>query len=158
MNEQPRALGTHLLLEMNECDPMLLDDMAMVKEVLLAAAEEAGATVVGEVFHKFSPVGVTGIVCIAESHISIHTWPEHRYAAVDIFTCGENLKPWKRRISSRRPSGAALQRHGGQARRCRHPPFRSHRTLISGLDETLSLSHPSRLSRILSQHFHENSP
>ena len=93
MNEQPRALGTHLLLEMNECDPMLLDDMAMVKEVLLAAAEEAGATVVGEVFHKFSPVGVTGIVCIAESHISIHTWPEHRYAAVDIFTCGENLKP-----------------------------------------------------------------
>ena len=93
MNEQPRALGTHLLLEMNECDPLLLDDMAMVKEVLLAAAEEAGATIVGEVFHKFSPVGVTGIVCIAESHISIHTWPEHRYAAVDIFTCGENLKP-----------------------------------------------------------------
>ena len=93
MNEQPRALGTHLLLEMNECDPLLLDDMVMVKEVLLAAAEEAGATVVGEVFHKFSPVGVTGIVGIAESHISIHTWPEHRYAAVDIFTCGENLKP-----------------------------------------------------------------
>ena len=93
MNEQPRALGTHLLLEMNECDPVLLDDMAMVKEVLLAAAEEAGATVVGEVFHKFSPVGVTGIVCIAESHISIHTWPEHRYAAVDIFTCGEDFKP-----------------------------------------------------------------
>ena len=93
MNEQPRALGTHLLLEMNECDPVLLDEMDLVKQVLLAAAEEAGATVVGEVFHKFSPVGVTGIVCIAESHISIHTWPEHRYAAVDIFTCGENLKP-----------------------------------------------------------------
>ena len=93
MNDRPRALGTHLLLEMNECDAALLDDMAMVKEVLLAAAEEAGATVVGEVFHKFSPVGVTGIVCIAESHISIHTWPEHAYAAVDIFTCGESLKP-----------------------------------------------------------------
>ena len=93
MNDRSRALGTHLLLEMNECDPMLLDDMAMVKEVLLAAAEEAGATVVGEVFHKFSPVGVTGIVCIAESHISIHTWPEHRYAAVDIFSCGEDFKP-----------------------------------------------------------------
>jgi S-adenosylmethionine decarboxylase len=82
-----------LLLEMNECDPALLDDMALVKQVLLAAAEEAGAAVVGEVFHKFSPVGVTGIVCIAESHISIHTWPEHAYAAADIFTCGENLKP-----------------------------------------------------------------
>ena len=78
---------------MNECDAALLDDVALVKQVLLAAAEEAGATIVGEVFHKFSPVGVTGIVCIAESHISIHTWPEHAYAAVDIFTCGENLKP-----------------------------------------------------------------
>ena len=93
MNERPRALGTHLLLEMNECDAMVLDDMALVKQALLAAAEEAGVTVVGEVFHKFSPVGVTGIVCIAESHISIHTWPEHGYAAADIFTCGENLKP-----------------------------------------------------------------
>ena len=93
MNERPRALGTHLLLEMNECDAGVLDDMALVKQALLAAAEEAGATVVGEVFHKFSPVGVTGIVCIAESHISIHTWPEHGYAAADIFTCGDNLKP-----------------------------------------------------------------
>ena len=93
MNEGARALGTHLLLEMNECDVALLDDVAQVKRALLAAAEEAGATVVGEVFHKFSPQGVTGIVCIAESHISIHTWPEHAYAAVDIFTCGENLKP-----------------------------------------------------------------
>ena len=93
MNEQLRTLGTHLLLEMNECDPALLDDVPLVKQVLLAAAEEAGVTVVGEVFHKFSPVGVTGIVCIAESHISIHTWPEHGYAAVDIFTCGENFKP-----------------------------------------------------------------
>ncbi len=93
MNERLRALGTHLLLEMNECNATLLDDVELVKRALLAAAEEAGATVVGEVFHKFSPVGVTGIVCIAESHISIHTWPEHAYAAVDIFTCGENLKP-----------------------------------------------------------------
>jgi len=93
LNEQPTALGTHLLLEMNECDPVLLDDMDLVKQVLLAGAEEARATVIGEVFHKFSPVGVTGIVCIAESHISIHTWPEHRYAAVDIFTCGEEFKP-----------------------------------------------------------------
>ena len=93
MNERARALGTHLLLEMNECDAGLLDDVAAVKRTLLAAAQEAGATVVGEVFHRFSPQGVTGIVCIAESHISIHTWPEHGYAAVDIFTCGETLKP-----------------------------------------------------------------
>ena len=93
MNERLRTLGTHLLLEMNECNAALLDDIAVVKQALLDAADEAGATIVGEVFHKFSPVGVTGIVCIAESHISIHTWPEHAYAAVDIFTCGENFKP-----------------------------------------------------------------
>ena len=93
MNERHRTLGTHLLVELNGCDAALLDDMALVKRALLDAADEAGATIVGEVFHKFSPVGVTGIVCIAESHISIHTWPEHAYAAVDIFTCGENFKP-----------------------------------------------------------------
>ena len=93
MNERHRTLGTHLLLELNECNAALLDDMALVKQALLDAVDEAGATVVGEVFHKFSPVGVTGIVCIAESHISIHTWPEHAYAAADIFTCGENFKP-----------------------------------------------------------------
>ena len=93
MNERPRTLGTHLLVELNECNAVLLDDMALVKQTLLAAAHEAGATIIGEVFHKFSPVGVTGIVCIAESHISIHTWPEHAYAAVDIFTCGEGFKP-----------------------------------------------------------------
>ena len=93
MNERHRTLGMHLLVELNECDPALLDDMALVKRALLDAAHSAGATIVGEVFHKFSPVGVTGIVCIAESHISIHTWPEHAYAAVDIFTCGEGFKP-----------------------------------------------------------------
>ena len=95
MNEQPRTLGTHLLMELNECNATLLDDMDLIKRALLEAADEAGATVVGELFHKFSPVGVTGIVCIAESHISIHTWPEHAYAAVDIFTCGEKFKPFE---------------------------------------------------------------
>ena len=95
MNEQPRTLGTHLLMELNECNATVLDDMDLIKRALLEAAAEAGATVVGELFHKFSPVGVTGIVCIAESHISIHTWPEHAYAAVDIFTCGEKFKPFE---------------------------------------------------------------
>ena len=95
MNEQPRTLGTHLLMELNECNATVLDDMDLIKRALLDAADEAGATVVGELFHKFSPVGVTGIVCIAESHISIHTWPEHAYAAVDIFTCGEKFKPFE---------------------------------------------------------------
>lgn len=82
------ALGTQMLLELRGCDPRLLDDLGYIQDALLSAAVEMGATVLGHTFHKFSPQGVTGIVAIAESHLSIHTWPEHGYAAVDIFTCG----------------------------------------------------------------------
>lgn len=95
MNERQSTLGIHLLVELSGCDAGFLDDLALIRGALLAAAETAGADIIGEVFHKFSPIGVTGVVCIAESHISIHTWPEHGYAAVDIFTCGEQFKPHK---------------------------------------------------------------
>jgi S-adenosylmethionine decarboxylase proenzyme len=60
---------------------------------MLTAAQDVGATVVGESFHRFSPQGVTGILAIAESHISIHTWPEYAYAAADIFSCGSSFHP-----------------------------------------------------------------
>ena len=89
------ALGTHLLLDLKECNTGLLDDLNFIKEAMMDAAGEAGATIVGENFHKFDPLGVTGIIAIAESHLCIHTWPEHAYAAVDIFTCGSNFKPHK---------------------------------------------------------------
>lgn len=62
---------------------------------MLSAAEDLGVTILSDSFHKFSPQGVTGIIAIAESHFSIHTWPEHGYAAVDIFTCGETFQPAK---------------------------------------------------------------
>ena len=87
------VLGTHVLLELRECDPQLLDDLVYIREQLLNAAATVDAHVVGESFHQFSPQGVTGILSIAESHISIHTWPEHGYAAADIFTCGDQTKP-----------------------------------------------------------------
>ena len=89
------VLGIHLLLELRECNPKLLDDINYVREAMLGAAHGVGAHVVGESFHQFSPQGVTGILAIAESHISIHTWPEHRYAAADIFTCGTSFQPRK---------------------------------------------------------------
>ena len=89
------ALGTHLLLELRGCDEGLLDDVSYIQESMIGAASEAGATIVGESFHKFDPRGVTGIVAIAESHLAIHTWPEHGYAAVDIFTCGTTFEPHK---------------------------------------------------------------
>ena len=86
-----KALGIHLLLDLKECNLELLDDLQFIRQAMLGAANEAGATVVGESFHKFSPLGATGIIAISESHLCIHTWPEHGYAAVDIFTCGSDF-------------------------------------------------------------------
>lgn len=85
------ALGKHVLLELKQCNREVLEDLGEIREILLAAAERAKAKVVGESFHQFSPQGVSGVVIIAESHLSIHTWPEWDYAAVDIFTCGDSV-------------------------------------------------------------------
>lgn len=81
--------GRHLLLEYRGCDGAVLDDFSTIEALMLKAAEAAGATIIQSVFHRFSPHGVTGVVVVAESHLSIHTWPEYGYAAVDFFTCGE---------------------------------------------------------------------
>ena len=89
------ALGRHLLLDLKECNPELLDDIEYIRQAMIGAADEAGATIVGQNFYKFNPLGITGIVAIAESHLCIHTWPEHGYAAVDIFTCGSGFRPEK---------------------------------------------------------------
>jgi S-adenosylmethionine decarboxylase len=88
-------IGTHLLLELRNCDENLLDNIKHIESAMVGAALEAGATIVGQSFHKFDPRGVTGIVAIAESHLSIHTWPEYAYAAADIFTCGKDFRPRK---------------------------------------------------------------
>ena len=87
------ALGKHLLLELKDCDKEVLNDISFIRSTLLAAANECGATILGESFHQFSPQGVSGIVIIAESHLFIHTWPEYGYAAADIFTCGNSVHP-----------------------------------------------------------------
>jgi len=89
------ALGKHFLLELNDCDRTLLNDINVIRDIMLAAAKESGATVLGESFHQFSPQGVSGVIIIAESHLSIHTWPEHGYAGADIFTCGTTVQPEK---------------------------------------------------------------
>jgi len=87
------ALGRHLLLELFDCDPDAINNLEAVKGALVEAAKRAHATIVDVVFHEFNPFGISGVVVIAESHLSIHTWPEYRYAAVDIFSCGDTLKP-----------------------------------------------------------------
>src|SRR5712691_6462955 len=87
------ALGRHLLVELFDCDPDVINDLEAVKGALIEAAKRAQATIVDVVFHEFNPFGISGVVVIAESHLSIHTWPEYRYAAVDVFSCGEVLQP-----------------------------------------------------------------
>jgi S-adenosylmethionine decarboxylase proenzyme len=82
------TFGTHLLVEYFGCERAVLDDSRRVEDVMRAAAEAAGATVITTAFHRFAPQGVSGVVVIAESHLAIHTWPEHGYAAVDFYTCG----------------------------------------------------------------------
>lgn len=89
------VLGLHLLLELKDCNPKVLDDLNYIRAAMLQAAQDLGAHIVGESFHHFRPQGVTGILAIAESHISIHTWPEYGYAAADIFTCGSSFQPRK---------------------------------------------------------------
>ncbi len=81
--------GQHLILDFWGVDADFLDDPEAVREALLAAARAGHCTVVADYFHEFSPVGVTGVLVLAESHLSVHTWPEEGYCALDAFTCGE---------------------------------------------------------------------
>jgi S-adenosylmethionine decarboxylase len=104
------ALGTHLLVDLKDCQNDKLNDIQFVQEAMLSAARDAQATIVDFKFHEFSPFGISGVVVIAESHLAIHTWPEYKYAAVDVFTCGDTLQPEVAAISlakafeSRNPS------------------------------------------------------
>lgn len=90
-----KALGIHLLIELSSCNGRKLDDLDYLERTMSLAAMAAGATVLKTAFQNFSPQGVSGVVVIAESHLTIHTWPELGYAAVDIFTCGKTVDPWK---------------------------------------------------------------
>jgi S-adenosylmethionine decarboxylase len=85
------ACGSQVVLDLYECETTHLDDLPWVKTTLVNAARAAGATIVQTVFHKFAPWGISGVVVIAESHLAIHIWPENRYAAIDVFTCGDNV-------------------------------------------------------------------
>ena len=89
------ALGRHLLVELYDCNSEALNDLDFIRDVMIKAAIECGAVVLGDSFHRFNPQGVSGVVVIAESHLSIHTWPEYGYAAVDVFTCGTTVNPEK---------------------------------------------------------------
>ncbi len=86
-----RSLGIHRVVDYWGCSFEILDNEAELRRMFEAGLKASGATVIQIVFHKFSPQGVTGVASIAESHVSIHTWPEHGYAAVDVFSCTESM-------------------------------------------------------------------
>ncbi|MBU5438129.1 adenosylmethionine decarboxylase [Tissierella sp. MSJ-40] len=87
-------LGRHILVEYYNCDNKVLNNAKLIEGYMIEAAKIAKATVVESVFHTFNPWGVSGAVIIEESHLTIHTWPEYSYAAVDLFTCGTMIDPW----------------------------------------------------------------
>ncbi|HEX2897558.1 MAG TPA: adenosylmethionine decarboxylase [candidate division Zixibacteria bacterium] len=90
-----KKLGRHLIAEFADCDGQKLADVDFIEDCLNEAVRKSGATIINSVFHRYNPQGVSGVVVIAESHLSIHTWPEYNYAAVDFFTCGESVDPYK---------------------------------------------------------------
>ena len=85
----------HVLFTLYDCDKNLLNDRIYIENVLYQTSVKCGATWLNTVSHQFTPQGVTAVTLLAESHISIHTWPEKGMAVCDIFTCGEHTKPKK---------------------------------------------------------------
>lgn len=88
-----KQLGQHLLVEYYDCDVEILKNTLLIEKYMIEAAKAAKATIVKSVFHTFNPWGVSGVIVIEESHLTIHTWPEYKYAAVDLFTCGNMINP-----------------------------------------------------------------
>ncbi len=88
------TLGRHIIVEYYNCNCDILSQPQLIEQYMKEAAVLARATIVESFFHHFSPWGVSGAVIISESHLTIHTWPEYGYAAVDLFTCGD-LEPWR---------------------------------------------------------------
>ena len=89
-----KTLGRHILVEYYNCDAEVLKDPNFIEREMRQAALEAKATIVTSDFHHFKPWGVSGAVIVAESHLTIHTWPEYGFAACDFFTCGD-IDPWE---------------------------------------------------------------
>lgn len=87
------TVSVHLLCEFSGCNCQAIADVEVVKKAMHEASAKAKATVLNGYFHQFSPSGISGVLCLAESHISVHTWPEAGYVAADIFTCGTTAMP-----------------------------------------------------------------
>lgn len=87
------TMGRHVIAEMWDCNIDILNDMGKIEQIFVDAALKSGAEIREVAFHKFAPQGVSGVVIISESHLTIHSFPEHGYASIDVYTCGDVIDP-----------------------------------------------------------------
>jgi S-adenosylmethionine decarboxylase len=87
------TMGRHVIAELWDCNIDKLNNMDLIEQVFVNAALKAGAEIREVAFHKFAPYGVSGVVIISESHLTIHSFPEHGYASIDVYTCGDIIDP-----------------------------------------------------------------
>ena len=85
------SVGQHVLVDMHKCNSEKLKNVETIKNIMLGATKVSKATIVGEFFKQFDPYGVSGVVIISESHLTIHTWPEYGLASIDYFSCSESV-------------------------------------------------------------------
>jgi len=90
-----KIFGTHIVIELTNCNSDVLNDEPFLHTLLLGACKFGGAGIISSQSHKFKPQGVTILVLLSESHASIHSWPESGYAMIDVATCGRKVKPKK---------------------------------------------------------------
>ena len=90
-----QRIGRHLILELWGCDADSINSIEVIQRAMTETVEACGATLLDLRVYPFTPIGVTGVAILSESHMMIHTWPEHGYAAVDVFTCGYHTDPGK---------------------------------------------------------------
>jgi S-adenosylmethionine decarboxylase proenzyme len=141
-----------LLVEYTGCDYDVLNDLKRIESLMNQAARAADASIVASVFQPFVPQGVTGVVVIEESHLSIHTWPEHGYAAVDFFTCGDCLPERAHQVLAaglRAQCSEVMQVDRGLGLPGRMIHLRSHHTELSASAEPVEFA-PEQQPRFVS--------
>jgi S-adenosylmethionine decarboxylase len=117
-------VGKHVLVDMHGCDPELLKKVDFISDAMHQAAKKSKATIVGKFFKQFDPWGVSGVIVIAESHISIHTWPEHGLASIDYFSCSDEpmihlaVEHLSKMLGAKEMQIAELRRGNMEMQRC----------------------------------------
>lgn len=124
------TVGKHCILELYHCRADRLNDEAFLRSSITQAVQQAGATLLNLISHRFQPQGVTALALLAESHLSIHTWPESGYAAVDVFTCGDHTMP--ERACERLCRDLEASSHSLRSFRRQTPPQISQQQRLAG--------------------------